>query len=116
MAEIILRGRITSEGRIELIDPLPEDADQSQEVSIILRQKTKIYETVNEYGDRAIVDEDMGTETPVETMANVDFLNSGLFGLWSDRRDEIGDSAEWIRKLRGETQQRNDLWRGRNLS
>lgn len=42
-------------------------------------------------------------ERPVMTMQ--DLLDSGLVGLWKDRTD-IGDSAEFARRLREEAQHR----------
>ncbi len=40
-----------------------------------------------------------------ETLTANKLLNSGLAGLWNDRND-IGDSAEYARKLRDEAQRR----------
>ena len=116
MADIILRGRITDEDRVELIDPLPENVDRGQEVKVVLQHRVTVYETENEYGDRVIVDEERGTVTPLEPLTTDELLNSPLVGLWADRRDEIGDSTTWIKGLRRDEQEENDPWRGRKLS
>lgn len=114
---IILRGRITKDGKIELIDPLPDGFGNEQEISIVLQEATQHqYEIVNDYGDRVIVDELAGTETPIEPLTTEELLNSELIGLWEDRRDEIGDSAEWVRNLRRQQRERRATWHGRHLS
>jgi hypothetical protein len=113
---IILRGRITAEGKIELIDPLPEGFGTDQSVSIRIGEQPMVYETTNEYGDRVVVDEVGGTETPVEPLTTEELLNSDLIGLWEDRRDEIGESAAWVRNLRRQQRERRASWHGRHLS
>ena len=113
---IILRGRITKDGKIELIDPLPDGFGDEQEVSIVLREQTHQYEIINEYGNRVIVDDVLGTETPIEPLTTEELLNSELIGLWEDRRDEIGDSAKWVRNLRRQQRERRATWHGRQLS
>jgi len=50
MDAIVLRGRLAPDGKIELLDPLPEDFDASGEFSVMLSEKPLIYETTNEYG------------------------------------------------------------------
>lgn len=100
MADLILRGRITEDDMIELLEPLLAHVDRAQEVKIILEDAEYIYETINEYGDPVLVDEANGLVMPVNPLTREEFLNSPLIGLWKDRRDEIGDSAEWIRKQR----------------
>jgi hypothetical protein len=112
----VLRGRITPDGKIELLDDLPEDLDDVQAVSIVLHRLPTVYETVNEYGDRVIVDEKEGTVTPVEPFTMGDLLNSPLVGMWKDRREETGDPVEWLKKMRREEEERNDPWQGRTLS
>jgi hypothetical protein len=116
MVEITLRGRIIGDNQVELIDPLPTDIDRAQEVRVVLQNRATVYETENEYGDRVVIDEEWGTVTPVVPLTAEEFLNSPLIGLWADRRDEIGDSADWIRKQRRDENREDDPWRGRKLS
>jgi hypothetical protein len=116
MVEITLRGRITGDNQVELIDPLPTGIDRAQEVRVVLQNRATAYETENEYGDRVVIDEEQGTVTPVVPLTADELLNSPLIGLWSDRRDEIGDSADWIRKQRRDKEGGDDPWRGRRLS
>ena len=99
MGKIILRGRMTADGRIELLDPLPDDVDPTQNVTVIVETSAQMVETINDYGDPVVIDETNGIETPVTPLTTEELLSSPLIGLWVDRRDEIGDSAEWVRKL-----------------
>lgn len=115
MDAIVLRGRITSDGKIELLDPLPEDFDTSGEISVMLSETPLVYETVNEYGDRVIVDETDGSVSPLEPLTVGELLDA-LAGLWADRRDEIPDSTEWVKEQRHKEQERSDPWQGRTLS
>jgi hypothetical protein len=110
----ILRGRITSEGTVELLDPIPDDFDRSQEVQVVITKKLSVYETVNDYGDRVIVDEENGFITPVEPFTLQDFVDA-VGGIWSDRLEEFDDSAEWVRKLR-DSPTHDKAWRGRTLN
>lgn len=90
MSQIVLRGRLKRNGEIELIDPLPDNLDVPVEVSVIV--KTSVgYETVNEYGNRVIVDEMAGTITPLEPLTTDELLSSPVIGIWADRRDERGN-------------------------
>lgn len=114
MEKIILRGRITEDGKIELLDPIPDNFDRSRPVEV--RLNPSVYETVNEYGDRVIVDEENGIVSPVEPLTMGEMLESGLFGFWADRRDEIGDAVTWLKKMREEEEKRSDDWQGRTLS
>lgn len=114
-APVILRGRITDEGQVELFDPIPTDFDRSQEVQIVLQKRPTRYETVNAYGDAVIVDEEEGTVTPLNPASPAEFAEE-LGGLWKDRKEEIGDSVEWVKEQRRKEEERNDPWRGRTLS
>jgi len=113
---IILRGRITKDGKIELIDPLPDDVDTEQEVSVRIGEQPTVYETVNEYGDRVIVDEIEGIISPVDPMTMGAFMNSSIIGIWDDHKDEMVDGLTWVKKMREEELERNDPWQGRMLS
>jgi hypothetical protein len=42
--------------------------------------------------------------------------DSGFFGMWADRREEIGDSVEWLKEQRRKQREKNDPWRGKSLS
>lgn len=112
--KIILRGKITEDGKVELLDPIPDDFDRSRPVEV--RLSPSVYEDVNEYGDRVIVDEENGIISPVEPLTTEELLNSPLVGLWKDHHEEIGSGLEFIKKLREEENERNDPWRGRSLS
>ncbi len=114
MTSIILRGKITEDGKVELLDPIPADFDRTRPVEV--RLSPRVYETVNEYGDRILVDEENGLVEPLEPFTMGDLLNSELFGFWTDRKDEIGSGLDYIKKLREEEDKRNDPWQGRTLS
>ncbi len=114
MEKIILRGRITEDGKVELLDPIPDDFDRSRPVEV--RLNPSVYETVNEYGDRVIVDEENGIVSPVEPLTTDELLNSPVIGIWADRRDEIGDAVTWLKKMREEEDERKNPWHNRDLS
>ena len=116
MGKIMLRGRMTADGRIELLDPLPDDVGSNPDVTVIVETSANLIETVNEYDQPVIVDEITGMEMPVAPLTTEELLNSPLIGIWENRQDEIGDSAEWVRELRRDEQERGDPWRGRKLS
>lgn len=47
------------------------------------------------------------TAPAAKTMTAADLLNSGLVGLW-ERRSDIGDSAEFARRLRQQAEHREE--------
>lgn len=104
-APVILRGRITDEGQVELFDPIPTDFDRSQEVQIVLQKRPTRYETLNAYGDPVIVDEEDGTVTPLNPLTLPEFAEE-VGGLWKDRKEEIGDSVEWVKAQRRKEEER----------
>jgi hypothetical protein len=111
MADIILRGRIT-EGKIELVDPLPSDVPDEKDVTIIIKQAP--YQATNDFGDPVMIDEENGIIEPLEPISFDELVSSGFIGMWADRRDEISDSADWVRNLRqNETRK---AWQNRKLS
>ena len=83
MDTIILQGRITEDGQLEI--DLPDDL-QPGPVEVEIRQP------------------DGANEIKGVTLGEL--LNSGLVGLWKDRTD-IGDSVEYARELRRRASRRN---------
>lgn len=114
MDKIILRGKITEDGKVELLDPIPDDFDRNRPVEV--RLSPSVYEDVNDYGDRVIVDEENGIVEPVEPLTTEELLNSPMVGLWKNRREEIGSGLDFIKKQREEEDKRHNPWRGRDLS
>lgn len=48
-------------------------------------------------------------EQPKRALTVQDWLDSGLIGMWADR-DDIGDSVEWVNKLRESQERRDGVW------
>jgi hypothetical protein len=114
---ITLRGRINKEGQIELLDPLPENVNVPQEVAIVIRETSPAYETLNDFGDRVMVDDEIGLISPIEPLTWQELKDSGFVGLWTDRYEEIGeDTVAWLKEQRRQEDERDDPWRGRTLS
>ncbi len=113
MDAIVLRGRITEEGRVELLESPPEGFNAEQDVLVILNARPAVYQTVNEYGDPVIVDEEYGSVSPLEPLNPSEWP---AIGMWADRRDEMKSGAEWIKKMRQEEDERHNPWRGRTIS
>lgn len=115
MDGIVLRARVTKDRQLELLDDLPDDLAEDQEFLITLSSRSTVYQTVNDYGDPVLVDEEDGSISPLEPFTMGDLLESPIIGMWADRED-MQDSVAWLKKMREEEQERNDPWRGRTLS
>lgn len=99
-----LRATLLPDGTIHLIDPLPADFEEAQEVMIVLGMPV----STNVFGAPVVVDEHDGIEMPIQPpdeTALDDFI-----GLWADRRDEIPDSAAYVRQLRQTAQRKTPPW------
>ncbi|MBN1287287.1 MAG: hypothetical protein JXB47_17945 [Anaerolineae bacterium] len=88
MADIILKATITSDRRLVLTDELPPDVPVG-DVSILILHPV-------------IVDAAPATIGEI--------LESPMIGLWKDR-DDIGDSAEYVSRVRREAEERRNPWR-----
>lgn len=99
MEHYSIRARILPNGQVELIDPLPEDFDHEQVVTIQLGE----YISTNAFNEAVIVDPVHGIERPLQPPTHDDFTE--FFGLWSNR-SEFADSASWLRQLRSQSQRK----------
>jgi hypothetical protein len=65
MATHILRGFLTPNGTVELLDLLPEGIPDAQEVAVLVQTESPtLYKRLNEYGDSVWVDTVNGIEYP----------------------------------------------------
>lgn len=83
MSDIIIRARLTTEGQIELIDPVPSEMERPQEVTLIIRTSET---PTNAFGVPVERDAD-GSEIPLNPLTAAEVRE--FLGLWADRRDEM---------------------------
>lgn len=91
MAQLTIRAKITSDGRIELLEPLPDGFDFNQEITLTV-------DTIQTVENNEHLD--LAAEGIVEPLETPDFAGDQEFiGLWQDR-DDIADSGQWVHDLR----------------
>ena len=111
MTSIILRGRITNR-KLELIDPIPEDMQDDGQVRVSITKEP--HQSVNDYGDPVIVDDENGIIEPLEPNTFDELVDAGIIGMWEHQREEFGDTAEWVHNLR--QKETKKAWQNRKLS